>query len=74
MRTITIHDGMPDTLSLAMPRFSTWGMPDYTTVDIFVDRSVGENGLVAIFKTENGHRFEMGAVWNKDKQEYSYHS
>jgi hypothetical protein len=74
MRTISICGEMPDGFGEAMARFSTWGYPTYTKVSVYPDSSAGEKGLIAIFETEEGHRFVMGAVYDQVSKSYSFHS
>ena len=74
MRTISIVGEMPKTFSEAMGYISQWGYPTYTKVQVYPDSTVGKNGLAAIFESEDGHKFVMGAVWDKRNNSYTYHS
>lgn len=74
MRTIELKGNMPKVFGEAMGYISQWGYPTYTKVTVTPDSSVGENGLIACFESEDGHKFVMGAVWDKRNNSYTYHS
>ena len=75
MRTIEIVGEMPNTFGEAMGYISKWGYHTYTKVQVSSDHTLlGKNGLIAVFETDDGHKFAMGAVWDEKNSSYTYHS
>jgi len=81
MRTTTIHiDNIPDVNRLeffkALGYLSTWCLGSYPYLDIYEDRTCGENSFVGCYRNEpHGESlYCMGMVWNKDSETYSFHS
>ena len=74
MRTIELRGDMPKGFGEALGYISQWGYPTYTKVTVTPDSSVGENGLIAVFESDCGHKFVIGAVWDETNNSYTYHS
>lgn len=81
MRTITNHIEQELTsnrleYSKALGYMSTWCNNSYPFVDIYPDKSCGENSFVACYRNEphGDCLYCMGAVWDKDTDTYSFHS
>ena len=56
----------------AMQRLVDWSKSDYNLVKILND---GKDNMIAYYlNTKNGAKFEMGAVWRKETNKFTFHS
>lgn len=58
----------------ALLRFATWGGEEYDTVDVSPDFVKAGNIIATFTNSRNPTGFVMGAIYDEEKQAFSYHS